>query len=1301
MIDLRVGEIALRITELERRLREILVARDRANEEYQERVYAAEQASGGGLKALNDDFGAATRAQATDHYERPKKQIREAFKARRSRIDKALSSCLVKSRAQVKREAESQAEALSKGKLDIADQIRPESDAAAEKLAWLRDRLAALRSKAEKLKEQVWRFAAKRAVHLPPDDEVQAAGEEWSPSLLDEDAETLAKELDESRRSLASTRRTIAAVLSNRVTLVLFYIVAVLAHAAAAGLVVHLSWSLINLAYIGLTLAATLLFLAGFSSPRIAKPMVAALNLLWVDVNVRLERLDRLGAVGEKELGGARYLEEQIGRILVLEQELDGQRKQTLGASDKVVSEIRERHQRLLKRIERQRDESLSRLEAEHGKEISALSERHRQETQRLETTCETRGEEARKGKDRTIEQLAAEWKTRLADLVDFCKRAMREFRQTRAALDERSGEELRLPDDFPRNVFVGTVHLDITQLAFPCDDEDPRFSLPDEKTVELPLALSFPTCGSLQIQAAGPARTRAIEALFGSVLRLLRSFPAGKIKLTLIDPVGLGESFAGLMQLSEYDEQLVRGRIWTEPAHIERKLADLTERIEKVIQTYLRNRYATIADYNRDAGQMTEPYEFVVIADFPTRFSDLALERLASVLTSGPRCGVYTLIHRGAKPTPAEEGDPENTLGNALLLSDDGNKLSVDHAGLRKGDFSGEVPPKDEALGELLDGIGKCSVEAQQVELPFDAIVPSPDETWSLSAENGIRVPIGRSGAERIQYLDLGRGTAQHALVGGRTGSGKSTLFHVIITATSLWFSPREVEFYLIDFKHGVEFKLFAAHRLPHARVIAIESDREFGLSVLQKINEELSRRGDMFRKAGVQDLAGYRRSAPDEYLPRTILLIDEFQEFFTEDDVIARDAALLLDRFVRQGRAFGIHVILGSQTLSGIYTLAKSTLGQMGVRIALQCNEADSQLILSEDNAAARLLSHSGEAIYNHMSGLLEGNSPFQVVWMPEDVQERYLLQLAARAEEEGERSAESTIVFEGNAPADLRVNPLLQELLAKGELPGGTSGRAWVGEASAIKGPTEVRFSRAGGSNLLIVGQNRQAAFATLMATLISLAAGHRAEDARFIVFDSEGQTGENAAHLAALADALGEPRLVIASLRDVEKILKEVHQEHIAVAEEEAARVGRRTYIIAFGLQRLRALRQEDSFSFSTGEEEGSSPGALFANLLREGPERGVHCIVWCDTLTNLSRALARSTLREFDLRILFQMSPADSSEICDSTVAGNLGLHKALLAVESDGTLEKFRPYTIPDAEWLEKVKQSLKSSHAE
>src|SRR5207244_13107595 len=136
-------------------------------------------------------------------------------------------------------------------------------------------------------------------------------------------------------------------------------------------------------------------------------------------------------------------------------------------------------------------------------------------------------------------------------------------------------------------------------------------------------------------------------------------------------------------------------------------------------------------------------------------------------------------------------------------------------------------------------------------------------------------------------------------------------------------------------------------------------------------------------------------------EPLPRIMLVVDEFQEFFVEDDKIAQDVALLLDRLVRQGRAFGIHVLLGSQTLGGAYSLARSTIDQMAVRIALQCSDADGHIILSDDNSAARLLSRPGEAIYNDANGLVEGNNPFQVVWLDDDRREDYLRQIQQLAQ------------------------------------------------------------------------------------------------------------------------------------------------------------------------------------------------------------------------------------------------------------------------------------------------------------
>src|SRR5205823_4467913 len=184
-----------------------------------------------------------------------------------------------------------------------------------------------------------------------------------------------------------------------------------------------------------------------------------------------------------------------------------------------------------------------------------------------------------------------------------------------------------------------------------------------------------------------------------------------------------------------------------------------------------------------------------------------------------------------------------------------------------------------------------------------------------------------------------------------------------------------------------------------------------------------------------------------------RSLLMIDEFQEFFTEEDRISQGAAVLLDRIVRQGRAFGIHVILGSQTLGGAYTLARATLGQMVIRIALQCNEADAYLIMDQDNPAPRLLSRPGEGIYNDSAGSIEGNSPFQAVWLPEPVRDEYLGKVRERADHDGQQYP-GPFVFEGNAPADVRENQTLNALLSAKPVKTAAAGRIWLGSPNSIK-------------------------------------------------------------------------------------------------------------------------------------------------------------------------------------------------------------------------------------------------------
>src|SRR5207249_11948424 len=81
-----------------------------------------------------------------------------------------------------------------------------------------------------------------------------------------------------------------------------------------------------------------------------------------------------------------------------------------------------------------------------------------------------------------------------------------------------------------------------------------------------------------------------------------------------------------------------------------------------------------------------------------------------------------------------------------------------------------------------------------------------------------------------------------------------------------------------------------------------------------------------------------------------------------------------------------------------------------------------------------------------------------------------------------------------------------------------------------------------------------------------------------------------------------------------------------------------------FLFIYGLQRCRDLRkQEDDFGFSRRSEEKPNPAKQFAQILRDGPSCGVHTLVWSDSWNTLNRTLERSSLREFEMRILFQMS----------------------------------------------------------
>ena len=869
---------------------------------------------------------------------------------------------------------------------------------------------------------------------------------------------------------------------------------------------------------------------------------------------------------------------------------------------------------------------------------------------------------------------------------------------------DDLVRDDVPLPAEPPPGLRFGTLSLGLDKLPGGLSKAAELNAFgPDAWTQ--PAIVPYPVNASLLIKTTVEQKEISSEFMQALMLRIATGIPAGQSRFTIIDPLGLGKQFAGFMHLADHDELLVTSRIWTEPQLIEEKLADITEQMEVVIQKYLRNEYESIGAYNADA-EVPEPYRFVVAANFPANFTETSARRLASIAASGPRCGVYVIVSVDTKQQmPAGFSLAELEQHATTVVLKDGVYTWTDPE-YSKWPLTVEQAPSDEVFTQIIQRVGKAAKAAKRVEVPFDRVAPKEEDWWKGSTASEVLAPLGPAGAKKLQYLRLGKGTSQHALIAGKTGSGKSTLMHAMITSLALQYSPNEIQFYLIDFKKGVEFKLYDHYKLPHARVIAIESEREFGLSVLQQLDAELKRRGDLFRELSVQDVAGFRKTGHPDPMPRILLLIDEFQEMFVEDDKLAQDASLILDRLVRQGRAFGMHVLLGSQTLGGSYSLPRATMGQMAVRVALQCNEADSSLILSEDNTAARLLTRPGEAIYNDANGMVEGNSPFQVVFLNDERRERFLGALRAMADRRTDIPQLPRIVFDGNEAADPASNRLLGELLEKGtvhdrEL---TAPLAWLGEAIAIKDPTAAIFRRQAGANMLIVGQREDLGAALLAMSMVTLAAAHDPHPGGAV-----GRAGRFVLLEPAIADE--KPDILLEQLKnhlphEVEVVGRLATAQAVeSLAAEVKRRLdnqildGESVFVVVRDLARYRDLRKNEGdfgFSFGGGEKK-ASPAENFMTVLRDGPTVGVHAIIWCDSLTNLQRTFERNAIKEFELRVLFQMSSSDSSQLVDSPLASKLGPQRALFIHEETGTLEKFRPYAFPKPEWLERIAQEMRA----
>lgn len=82
----------------------------------------------------------------------------------------------------------------------------------------------------------------------------------------------------------------------------------------------------------------------------------------------------------------------------------------------------------------------------------------------------------------------------------------------------------------------------------------------------------------------------------------------------------------------------------------------------------------------------------------------------------------------------------------------------------------------------------------------------------------------------------------------------------------------------------------------------------------------------------------------------------------------------------------------------------------------------------------------------------------------------------------------------------------------------------------------------------------------------------------------------------------------------------------------------------------------------------------------------------------DSYNSVQRTLGRKAAGEFEKKVLFQMSAADSASLIDTGKASDLGLNRALFYDEPSGANEIFRHFAQPPLSWFRSDSKEMHDS---
>lgn len=196
------------------------------------------------------------------------------------------------------------------------------------------------------------------------------------------------------------------------------------------------------------------------------------------------------------------------------------------------------------------------------------------------------------------------------------------------------------------------------------------------------------------------------------------------------------------------------------------------------------------------------------------------------------------------------------------------------------------------------------------------------------------------------IERIDIS--LTPHLLIGGSSGSGKSKLLKLILMESI----KKGAIVFLADFKGGVDYPT-VWHQ--YCNIITEQSELD---SQLTQILDEMERRRSLLVSSQTSNIGDYNTKAATS-LPRLIVACDEVAEVLDKTGLTKEEKELVgrveskLSTIARQGRAFGIHLVLSTQRPDA-EILKGQIKNNIGYRVCGRADKILSNIILDKPDAA-----------------------------------------------------------------------------------------------------------------------------------------------------------------------------------------------------------------------------------------------------------------------------------------------------------------------------------------------------------